>query len=99
MIKLVDVRSGKVSMSSQNNNHLYQPQERINTIVGDDGHWWDWLRKAQLEYNTTGGDKADFQFWLTEHYGLRIYYDYDGILPNHDIVDEQKYLLFKLKYA
>lgn len=86
-------------MSSQNNNHLYQPQERINTLVGDEAQWWDWLRKAQLEYNTTGGDKADFQFWLTDNYGLKIYYDYDGILPNHDIVDEQKYLLFKLKYA
>lgn len=82
-----------------NNNHLYQPQERINTIVGDDGRWWEMLRKAQSEYSALGGDKADFQFWITEHYGIRIYYDYDGILPNHDIVDEQKYLLFKLKYA
>ena len=93
------MKSGKVSMSSQNNNHLYQPQERINTLVGDDGQWWELLRKAELDYRATGGDKANFQFWLTEHYGLRIYYDYDGILPNHDIVDEQKYLLFKLKYA
>ena len=41
----------------------------------------------------------DLQFWITEHYGLRIYYDYDGILPNHDVVDEKKYFLFKLKYA
>jgi hypothetical protein len=73
--------------------------KRIDTILGQDGKWWDLLRKAQLEYNTTGGNKADFQFWLNEHYGLQIYYDYDGILPNHDIVDEQKYLLFKLKFA
>ena len=86
-------------MSSQNNNKLYQPQERINTIVGDHGRWWKLLHKAQLEYGAAGGDKADFQFWLTEHYGIRIYYDIDGILPNHDIVDEQKFLLFNLKYA
>lgn len=82
-----------------NNNKLYQPQERINTIAGSEALWWEMLRKAEIDYRVTGGDKAEFQFWLTEHYGLQIYYDYDGILPNHDIVDEQKYLLFKLKYA
>ena len=85
-------------MSLQNNNKLYQPQERLNTLTGVEDHWWEMLRKAQIEYNATGGDKANFQFWLTEHYGLQIYYDYDGILPNHDIVDEKKYLLFQLKY-
>ena len=87
-------------MSSQNNNKLYTtPQDRVNTIVGDDGRWWELLRKAQLEYGAAGGDKADFQFWLTDNYGIRIYYDYDGILPNHDIVDEKKFFLFKLKYT
>lgn len=82
-----------------NNNKLYQPQERLNTLTGVEDHWWDMLQKAEIDYRSTGGDKANFQFWLTENYGLQIYYDYDGILPNHDIVDEQKYLLFKLKYA
>jgi hypothetical protein len=87
-------------MSLQNNNKLYTtPQDRVNTVLGDDGSWWELLRKAQLEYGAAGGDKADFQFWLTEDYGIRIYYDYDGILPNHDIVDEKKFFLFKLKYT
>ena len=87
-------------MSSQNNNKLYTtPQDRVNTVLGDDGSWWELLRKAQLEYGAAGGDKADFQFWLTDNYGIRIYYDYDGILPNHDIVDEKKFFLFKLKYT
>ena len=84
---------------SSKNNPLYQPQERINTIVGDDGRWWELLRRAELDYRATGGDKANFQFWITEHYGIRIYYDTDGILPNHDIVNEEKYLFFRLKYA
>ena len=87
-------------MSSQNNNHLYSsPQARVNTVLGDDGNWWELLRKAQLEYGAAGGDKADFEFWLTEHYGCRIFFDSDGILPNHDIVDEKKFFLFKLKFA
>lgn len=73
--------------------------KRIDTILGEDGKWWDLLRKAQLEFNTISGDKASFQVWLNETYGLQIHYDYDGILPNHEIVDEQKYLLFKLKFA
>lgn len=85
-------------MSSQNNNKLYQPQERMNTLTGVEDHWWDMLQKAELEYRATGLPRADFQFWLTDNYGLKIYYDYDGILPNHDIVDEKKYLFFKLKY-
>ena len=66
---------------------------------GNDGNWWDILRRAEVDYRATGGEKANFQFWITEHYGLRIYYDYDDILPNHDVIDEKKYLLFKLKYA
>ena len=87
-------------MSSQNNNKLYStPEERLNTVIGESGRWWDMLRKAQLEYKLTGADPVDFQFWITEHYGLKIYYDYDGILPNHDVIDEQKYLLFKLKFS
>ena len=98
-IKPKVVRSGKVFMSSQNNNKLYQPQERINTLAGDDGQWWELLQRAEFDYRATGAPKVDFQFWLTEHYGLKIYYDYDGILPNHAIVDEKKYLLFKLKYT
>ena len=98
-IKPKVVRSGKVFMSSQNNNKLYQPQERINTLAGDDGQWWELLQRAEFDYRATGAPKVDFQFWLTEHYGLKIYYDYDGILPNHDIVDEKKFFLFKLKFA
>ena len=81
------------------NNKLYQPQERINTLTGVESHWWEMLRKAQVEYSKTKGVPSEFQFWLEELYGLKIYYDYDGILPNHDIVDQKKYLLFKLKYA
>ena len=52
-------------MSIQNNNKLYStPQERINTIVGDDGRWWELLRKAQLEYGAGGGTR------LTSNFGL-----------------------------
>ena len=86
-------------MSLQNNNKLYTtPQDRVNTVLGDDGLWWELLQRAELDYRATGLPKADFQFWLTDNWGLKIYYDYDGILPNHDVVDEKKYLLFKLKY-
>ena len=53
-------------MSSQNNNKLYTtPQARVNTVLGDDGNWWDMLRKAELDYRATGGEKSNFQFWIT----------------------------------
>ena len=85
-------------MSSQND--LYSSkQARLDTVGGKDLDWWYYLQRAQLDYKATSGDKVNFQFWLAEHYGIQIYYDLDGILPNYDILDEQKYLLFKLKYA
>ena len=85
-------------MSLQNN--LYSSKEaRLDTIGGKDLDWWYYLQKAELDYKATGGERANFQFWLTEHYGIKIYYDYDGILPNYDVTDQDKYLLFKLKYA
>ena len=82
-----------------NNNYLYDSKlDRINTLLGD--VWWAGIAKCQEEYKETKGEPSDFQFWLTEHYGIRLYYDQDiGILPNYDIVDEDKYLIFKLKYS
>jgi hypothetical protein len=82
-----------------NNNYLYDSKlDRIGTILGD--VWWASIAKCQEEYKETGGDPVDFQFWLTERYGIKIYYDVDiGILPNYDIVDEKKYLFFKMKYS
>ena len=100
MIRLKGVRSLKVFMSLQNNNKLYStPEERINTVSGTTGNWWAMLQRAEAEYTANVGKRSNFQFWLTEHYGIKIYYDYDGILPTYDVVDEQKYFLFKLKYV
>jgi hypothetical protein len=87
-------------MSSQNNNKLYStPQERLNTLVGDNGQWWEMLQKAQIDFLGVGAPHAEFHSWLVEHYGVQIHYDSDGILPTYDVVDEDKHLLFRLKYA
>jgi hypothetical protein len=87
-------------MSLQNNNKLYStPEERLNTVIGESGRWWDMLQKAQIDYLVVGAPHAEFQSWLAEHYGVQIHYDSDGILPTYDILDADKHLLFKLKYA
>jgi hypothetical protein len=94
------VKSGKVYMSSQNNNKLYStPQERLNTVIGENGLWWAMLQKAQIDYLVVGEGYTEFQHWLADHYGIQIHYDSDGILPTYDILDADKHLLFKLKYA
>jgi hypothetical protein len=86
-------------MSSQNNNNLYASKEsRLDTIMGNNP-WWDMLQKAQVEYGTTEGAKEDFQFWLVDNYGVKILYDYDGILPTYEVVDEQKHTVFFLKFS
>lgn len=64
---------------------------------------WDYWRKlmrVQIEFETTGLDRSLFSMWLTEQYGIKLNFNNDGnITDEMSVVDEQKYLLFELKYA
>ena len=64
---------------------------------------WDYWRKlmrVKEEFKTTGLDQSMFSKWLVEQYGVKLNFNNDGnITDEMSVVDEQKYLLFELKYA
>ena len=63
-------------------------------------HYWRKLMRVLEEFETTGSDRSMFPNWLIEQYGIKMQYDSNGNITDEiDIVDEQKHLLFELKYA
>jgi hypothetical protein len=63
--------------------------------------FWRTLRKANADYLKldTMGD-GTFGEFILYNYGIQLYFDDAGNIKAHfDIVDEQKHLIFVLKYA
>ena len=44
-------------------------------------------------------EKAAFERWMLDQWGLEVVVEQDGYSPYYTVRDEQKYLLFCLKYA
>lgn len=89
-------------VNSNNVNHLYDtPDQRLNTMLGrSDVDFWRKLRKLKSEIDLGG---LEFQDWLVEEYGVKLTLTSNtagqtGYDPQAEIVDEQKYLIFLLKY-
>lgn len=69
-------------------------------------NYWAALKKARKEYLQDIGeldgqfDAFDFDNWLSNNYGLKInVMDSTGnITDSYVVIDEQKYILFLLKY-
>jgi hypothetical protein len=61
---------------------------------------WKKIKNAGAEFNSQT-DYAAIDEFLKNQYGIQIYLDpeFGGIMPNFDIVDEQKFLIFNLKYS
>lgn len=95
-----------------NNNHLYNDREsRLNTIIGqvtaisvNKYEHWRTLEKAKTEFDNARiaqGLKFDvdaYYDWLEQNYGIRLEKIEGMIGPEFSIVDEQKYLIYKLKF-
>jgi hypothetical protein len=75
------------------------PEARLDTIMGDDKTFWLQIKDAKKDYDKTGGSKESFFPWLLDNYGIQV--NFEGMLINtkRDVVDEQKYLIFLLKYG
>ncbi len=66
---------------------------------------WIMIRSCRQEFYTTQGvpvsdqiyQESDFEDYLRETYGIIIKYGY--ALGDYDIIDENKHLLFLMKYA
>jgi len=87
-----------------NNNKLYAtPTLRLDTVVGGQT-WWPRLFKAREEYfglsDLNTATIETFQSWLEDEYGLRLVLDNSGaITDQYKIIDEQKYIVFGLKFS
>ena len=61
-------------------------------------NFWRLLKKADYLQIDVNGD-GTFREFLEANYGVKLYVDDAGqYLSNFDIVDEQKHLMFELKY-
>jgi hypothetical protein len=84
------------------------PKARLDTVLGAHKKFFELLRTLREEY--IDGDAGclisdsvitgiSFQDWLVETYGIQLVLDSDGrITANHNIVDDKKYLICRLKY-
>jgi hypothetical protein len=63
--------------------------------------YWQKLRLAQHDYAKSTGNPStdDFCKWMQDRWGLAIEIVDGGYSPYYNIIDENKYLLFKIKYG
>ena len=90
-------------------NNLYtDTAKRFDTVVGEH-EYFKILRKIRAEFDDTSPydsysyefDQGDFQRYVEEKYGIRSMFDttYQAITGEYEIVDAEKYLIAKLKFA
>ena len=85
------------------NNDLYStPEARLDTVLGD-AVFWSRMQKCR---NTEGAEHCQSytstMTWFRDTYGIQLLAsdtDIDGYSHEVNIVDEQKYLVFLLKFA
>lgn len=89
------------------NRDLYSDRAtRLDTVAGDNAYWRRLgdVAKEWMAANSRDNRKEHvvmaFNDWLEQNYGFRAVYDEDGgILGEPDVRDDQKYMLFLLKYT
>ena len=66
--------------------------------------YWEALKEIRAEYATTISpneslfDPYKFSEYIESKYGIKMHTSHDNITDKYDIVDEQKYLIFLLKW-
>ena len=83
------------------------PAARLDTIIGGDSGHYICLRRCKEEYDGLAATVPVGQGFLTftdfvhEWYGVRMVIDTGdgGIGLDYEVVDEQKYLVFVLKFS
>jgi len=83
---------------------FYSTQEaRLNTVIGSESKIWEKISSARKHHSAewslnTSHTNDTFNLWLLDTYGIKLGYTDGMINLQFDIIDEQKYLLFLLKY-
>jgi hypothetical protein len=85
-------------------NDLYStPEKRLDTILGDASFWSSMQRaKASDEGVKACATTAGMIEWFRDMYGIQMLLSDSGIDAIHstvEIVDEQKYIMFLLKWS
>ena len=78
------------------------PEARLDTILGD-GTFWSRMQKCRkTEGAEHCGTEADTLTWFRDTYGIQLLPSdthLSGYSRDVNIVDEQKYMIFLLKWA
>jgi hypothetical protein len=63
--------------------------------------FWDVLKDLRFEYmkNQTEFHAEDFVDWVNDTHGFKLNMNATGITDEYIITNEQKYIVFKLKYG
>jgi hypothetical protein len=86
------------------NNDLYStPEKRLDTILGDAG-FWSRMQKCRMSEEGQKHCTSDIntRAWFFHTHGIMLLpsdTDINGYSRNVEIVDEQKYLVFLLKFT
>jgi hypothetical protein len=84
-----------------NNNHLYTSKDlRLNTLFGEISFLGQ-LQRARVDYldQHSNNDLNFFLDWMYDTHGVTVATQDGNLTAEYQVHDEQKYLLFKLKYA
>lgn len=65
--------------------------------------YWESLRKIRKEYSEATGDHQfnanAFELYVEKTYGIRLVYYEGNIAGTYEIIDEQKHLIYLLKFT
>ena len=83
-----------------NNNHLYRDKwTRLDTLLGEIGFLGK-LMRARQDYEKEQEYQIDkFLEWVYNTYGITVALQNGDITAEYEVHDEQKFLLFTLKYT
>ena len=104
-----DIRSRLARISKQlpaeSKDEYYRDTEaRLDTIIGGNTQHFLRLQRVKNEWDELaqavpiGQGFLTFDDYVEEYYGVRLKYDGDNVSLAYEVVDEQKHLMFILKF-
>ena len=88
-----------------NNQHYDSYEKRLDTVLGSNAQDWTRIRRAKADFDQEYEhipdiDERDFSLWLAHNYGIQLKLDGTFAVETiFEIVDNQKYTVFLLKYS
>jgi hypothetical protein len=86
------------------NKYYANTAARLDTIIGGDTQHFLRLQRVKTEYDSladavpVGQGFLTFDDYVREYYGVKLQFDGDNVSLAYTVVDEQKHLMFILKF-